>query len=198
MRKNPVGELGWGGHKAGEPSAPGHRREGAQRGSSPHPLGGMFRALNSGPIVEMGTLRWTWQNSDSQTWLSLGSGARSSRDRPSWRPGTHRHKLTGPASGTQHWEHPETQQGAGGNWIWNLGPGHPGDSCRTSVLLPAKLAAGPSSPQPLPGPARAGSCRATAIQLWHPARRWQSASRAWRWISWHQECLGQACARGLA
>lgn len=54
---NWVSGMGWGsllapGHRVGERTSEGD--------VSPYTLGGTYWALNSGPIVQMGTLRWAW------------------------------------------------------------------------------------------------------------------------------------------
>lgn len=94
-----------------------------------------------------------------------------------------------PASGTQHREHPETQQGTGGNWIWNSEPGRPGDSCRASVLAAPKAGHGPLLSLSRAG--AGGSCGATVrTQLWRPARRRQSLAISRHPNAWDRRVLG--------
>lgn len=170
--------MGWA--QAGEPSVPGHQREEAQRGCEPSPFGRNVPGLECRSHCIDGDTEADMAEPRLTDLVKLGVWSPQFQRQALLETGHPQTQLTGPASGLQHWEHPETQQGTCGNWIWTSEPGCPGDSCRTSALLPAKPAAGPPSAQPQPGPARAGSCRAIAIQLRHA------------------ECPGQACARGLA
>lgn len=185
LGKTPTGENpNWGGRGLGGALST------AQRGLCPYPLEGTCWALNSGPCVQVGRLRWAGSARGSQSWVKLGSRAHKGKRQALLGVG---HKLTRPASGAQRWGFRDTHQNRLETRDKNSAAG---SGCRASGPPPPR---GQEPPPLLPslhlGPEKGSNLQGHRARTspWNSARRWKVLPRLE--ISWRPGCLGRVCSQ---